>query len=166
MRDALRLRTWLSRLFWGAQRQGDFVADRRGQIDAAQGYRYGEGILENLFGGQRMKKEIKSKGIPLDEIRLERLRDPKRAGYALKLALQEFEKDANVDILLDTLRLVAQAQGGLAELARRASVSRQALHEALSSDGNPRLRTFQSVLDGLGLRMSFKTFTRHPLVVR
>lgn len=113
-----------------------------------------------------MKKNGKSTGIPLDEIRLERLSDPKRAGYALKLALQEFEKDSNVNILLDTLRLVAQAQGGLAELARKASVSRQALHEALSSDGNPRLRTFQSVLEGLGLRMSFKTVARRPIAVR
>ncbi len=106
-----------------------------------------------------MKKDIKNKGVPLDTIRLEQLRDPKRASFALKLALQAFDKDNNVEILLDTLRLVAQAQGGLADLARRASISRQALHEALSVDGNPRLRTFQSVLDGLGLRMSLKTRT-------
>ena len=111
-----------------------------------------------------MKKEIKSKGIPLDEIRLDGLKDLKRADYAVKLALQEFEKDNNVEILLDTLRLVAQAQGGLAQLARKAAVSRQALHEALSPEGNPRLRTFQSVLDSLGLRMSFKPAPRQMAV--
>jgi probable addiction module antidote protein len=66
-----------------------------------------------------------------------------------------------VAALLDTLRLVAQAQGGIAGLARKTSVSRQALHEALSPEGNPRLRTFQSVLDGLGIRMSFKPVHRH-----
>ena len=65
----------------------------------------------------------------------------------------------------DTLRLVAQAQGGLAGLARKTSVSRQSLHEALSPDGNPRLRTFQSVLDGIGIRMSFKPVHR-PATVR
>ena len=113
-----------------------------------------------------MRKHTKSTGIPLDEIRLERLKDPKRAEFAIKLALQEFEKDNNVECLLDTLRLVAQAQGGLAALARRAAVSRQALHEALSPAGNPRLRTFQSVLDGLGLRMSFRTVNREPLALR
>ena len=107
-----------------------------------------------------MKKIIKSTGIPLDQIRLERLKDPKRANFATKLALQEFEKDNDVAALLDTLRLVAQAQGGIAGLARKTSVSRQALHEALSPDGNPRLRTFQTVLDGLGIRMSFKPANR------
>jgi len=81
------------------------------------------------------------------------------------LALQEFEKNNDVPALLDTLRLVAQAQGGLARLARKTSVSRQSLHEALSPNGNPRLRTFQSVLDGLGIRMSFKPVHR-PATVR
>jgi probable addiction module antidote protein len=103
-----------------------------------------------------MKNTAKSTGIPLDQIRLEHFKDPKRAKFAMKLALKEFEEDNNVDVLLDTLRLIAQAQGGLTSLARKASVSRQALHEALSPDGNPRLRTFQSVLSSLGIRMSFK----------
>jgi probable addiction module antidote protein len=108
-----------------------------------------------------MKRNGKSRGIPLDEIRLERLKEPKRAEFAMKLALKEFEKDGEIDVLLDTLRLVARAQGGIAELARRTSVSRQALSEALSADGNPRLRTFQSVLDALGLQMSFKRASLH-----
>jgi probable addiction module antidote protein len=103
-----------------------------------------------------MKRNGKSRGIPLDEIRLVRLKKPKRAEFAMKLALKEFEKDGEIDVLLDTLRLVARAQGGIAELARKTSVSRQALSEALSADGNPRLRTFQSVLGALGLQMSFK----------
>lgn len=99
----------------------------------------------------------KSSGIPHDEIRLEFLKDPKRADFARKLALEEFKDDGDVAALLDTLRLVARAQGGIAKLARETSISRQALSEALSSNGNPRLRTFQSVLEALGLRMSFKT---------
>src|SRR5476651_2093561 len=107
-----------------------------------------------------MKKTPKSAGIPLDEIRLERLKDPKRANFAMKLALGEFEKDNDVAVLLDTLRLVAQAQGGIAELARKASVSRQALHEALSPLGNPRLRTFQNVLGSLGLQMVLRPTKR------
>lgn len=103
-----------------------------------------------------MKQLNRSSGIPLDEIRLERLKDPKRADFAMKLALKDFEQDGDVDSLLETLRLVARAQGGIAALARKTSVSRQALSEALAPAGNPRLRTFQSVLEALGLRMSFK----------
>lgn len=103
-----------------------------------------------------MKAPKKSSTISLDEVRLKQLSDPKRANYAIKLALEEFEQDNDVDMLLDTLRLVAQAQGGLTSLARKTDVSRQALHEALSPQGNPRLRTFQNVLGSLGLRMTVK----------
>jgi DNA-binding phage protein len=107
----------------------------------------------------------KSRGIPLDEIRLKMLRDPKRAAFALRLALKEFEVDNDLDALLDTLRLVAQAQeGGLAGLARKTSYSRQALHEALSSQGNPRLRTFQSMLESMGLRMTVKPVQRRAAI--
>ena len=110
-----------------------------------------------------MKKHGKSSGVPLDEIRLEQLKAPKRAEFALKLALKEFEKDGDVHALLYTLRLVARAQGGIAALARKTSVSRQALNEALSPDGNPRLHTFQRVLEALGLRMSFKSVAAQSL---
>ena len=103
-----------------------------------------------------MKRTAKSGGIPHDEIRVHFLKDPKQADFALKLALKEFGEDGDVNALLDTLRLVAQAQGGLAKLARDTTISRKALHEALSPDGNPRLRTFQSVLEALGIKMSLK----------
>jgi probable addiction module antidote protein len=110
-----------------------------------------------------MKQTGKSGGIPFDEIRLHFLKDPKRADFTLKLALKEFEEDGDVNALLDTLRLIAQAQGGLAKLARDTTISRKALHEALSSDGNPRLRTFQSVLEALGLKMSLKPMHGHAV---
>lgn len=114
-----------------------------------------------------MKKTGKSSAIPWDDFRREQLKDPKSAKFAVKLALEEFEKDNDIEALLDTLRLVAQAQGGLAGLARKASVSRQALHEALSPKGNPRLRTFQNVLGGLGLRMSVRPVAakNRPVIV-
>ncbi len=106
-----------------------------------------------------MTKKRKSYGVPLEQIHLGLLKDSKRAKIAIEVALEEFEKDNDIEALLDTLRLVAQAQGGLAKLARKASVSRQALHEALSSKGNPRLRTFKSVIESLGLRMTVKPAT-------
>jgi probable addiction module antidote protein len=103
-----------------------------------------------------MTKRAKSYGVPIEKIHLEILKDPKSAKAAVEVALEEFEKDNDVRALLNTLRLVAQAQGGLAKLARNSAVSRQALHEALSPKGNPRIHTFQSVLGSLGLRMSVK----------
>jgi len=103
-----------------------------------------------------MTRRLKSYGVPLEKIHLEFLKDRKNAKAAIEVAVEEFEKDNDVEALLDTLRLVAKAQGGLAKLARKTSVSRQALHEALSPKGNPRLRTFQNVLGSLGLRMSVR----------
>jgi probable addiction module antidote protein len=108
-----------------------------------------------------MKQTGKSSSISHDEIRLRYLKDTKQARFALKLALKEFESDGDVNVLLDTLRLVAQAQGGIARLARKTAISRKAVHEALSPDGNPRLRTFQSVLEALGLKMSLKPMHDH-----
>jgi probable addiction module antidote protein len=108
-----------------------------------------------------MKRPGKSGGIPHDEIEIHFLKDPKEADFALKLALKEFETDRDANALLDTLRLVAQAQGGIAKLARETAISRKALHEALSPGGNPSLRTFQSVLEALGIRMSLKPVPGH-----
>ena len=104
-----------------------------------------------------MKIKLESKGIPLDKVRLKGLKNPERASYAMKLALQEFEKNNNIDVLLDTLRLVVCAQdGGIAGLARKISISRQALTKALSPEGNPRLDISQRILADLGLRISLK----------
>ena len=110
-----------------------------------------------------MKQNAKSGGIPHDEIRIHFLKEQRDADFALKLALKEFEQDGDVNAMLDTLRLVAQAQGGLSKLARDTTISRKALHEALSPGGNPRLRTFQSVIEALGLKISIKTAHRQAL---
>ena len=112
-----------------------------------------------------MKRSVKSRGIPFDEVRLHYLKNPKEADLALKIALKEFDEDGEISPLLDTLRLVARAQGGIAKLARTTSISRKSVHEALSADGNPRLRTFQTMLDALGLKMSLRK-TRNQVVAR
>lgn len=51
------------------------------------------------------------------------------------------------------LGAVARARGGIAKLARDAGMNRQALHKALSEDGNPTLETVLKVLKALGLHM-------------
>jgi probable addiction module antidote protein len=113
-----------------------------------------------------MTKRLKSYAVPLEKIHLEFLKDRKSAQMAIEVAIEEFEKDNDIEALLDTLRLVAKAQGGLAKLARKASVSRQALHEALSSKGNPRLRTFKNVIESLGLRISIEPLKSRSKLAR
>ena len=51
------------------------------------------------------------------------------------------------------LGAVARKRGGIQAIADGAGLSRQALHKALSENGNPTLDTLLKVLDQLGLRM-------------
>jgi len=54
------------------------------------------------------------------------------------------------------LGAVARARGGIAKLAREAGMNRQALHKALSEEGNPTLDTVLKVLRALGLHMKIE----------
>ena len=51
------------------------------------------------------------------------------------------------------LGAVARARGGIGRLASNTGLSRQALHKALSGEGNPTLVTTLKVLAALGLHM-------------
>ena len=77
---------------------------------------------------------------------LERLKDLQYAQLYLDGAAKESQ-----ETLLLALRDVAEAQKGMAQLAEEADVNRENLYRALSEDGNPRLSTFGSVLDALGM---------------
>jgi probable addiction module antidote protein len=54
------------------------------------------------------------------------------------------------------LRQVAQAQGGVAEIARRAKLTREATYKMLSKSGNPELRSLTAVPEAAGLRIAVK----------
>lgn len=70
------------------------------------------------------KAKPKSKGVPLDEIRVERMKDPKRAKLATEVAVEEFEKDNDVIALLHTLRLGGSSARRGSETVRRISVAK------------------------------------------
>lgn len=55
-----------------------------------------------------------------------------------------------------TLRRVAQAQGGVAEIARKAKLTREATYKMLSKSGNLELRSLTAVLETAGLRIAVK----------
>ena len=54
------------------------------------------------------------------------------------------------------LRHVALAQGGVAAIARRAKLTREAAYRILSKAGNPELRSLTAILAATGLRLSVK----------
>jgi probable addiction module antidote protein len=83
---------------------------------------------------------------------LERLRtDPIFATEYLKAAMEDTDEP---QVLLIALRRIAQARGGIAQVARKAGVERESLHRALSGRGNPRFSTLSAVAKAVGLRLT------------
>jgi probable addiction module antidote protein len=70
----------------------------------------------------------------------------------LETVLEEGDQAA----IMLALRQVAQAQGGVAEIARKAKLTREATHKMLSKSGNPELRSLTAVLEATGLRIAVK----------
>ncbi|MEI8295697.1 MAG: addiction module antidote protein [Alphaproteobacteria bacterium] len=92
---------------------------------------------------------------------LEELKDPETAQAYLSVALEEYEQDKDVSAFLMALRDVAEAQGGLTKLAQKTHLNRPSLYKALSAKGDPKLKTVENVLHGLGYRLSVIPLNEH-----
>jgi probable addiction module antidote protein len=81
----------------------------------------------------------------------ELLRDPENAAFYLEQILE----GGNMELFQEALRHVAKAQeGGVAGVAKKASVSRENLYDALSKEGKPKMETINKTLAALGLRFA------------
>ena len=80
------------------------------------------------------------------------LKDPAEAAAYLESVIEE----GNQAAIMLALRQVAQAQGGVAEIARKAKLTREATYKMLSKSGNPELRSLIAVLEASGLRIAVK----------
>ncbi len=89
---------------------------------------------------------------------LEKLKDRDEAVAYLNAALEESLKgdEESQHLFLVALRNVAEAQGGIGALAKKAHVGRESLYKTLSGTGNPKWHTLVSlcVAMGLNLRLS------------
>ncbi len=81
---------------------------------------------------------------------IESLRDPREAEAYLNAALEEEDPE----LFLLALRNVAEAQGGVAQLAEKAKLNRENLYKMLSERGNPELRSLEALLHALGFRLA------------
>ena len=102
-------------------------APRRGRRAAAPGARYEDWLIE-------------------------RLKTPAEAAAYLEAVLEEGDQGA----LMLALRQVAMARGGVAKIARKAKLTREATYKMLSRSGNPELRSLTSVLEAAGLRIAVR----------
>lgn len=83
---------------------------------------------------------------------VEQLKDPAEAAAYLEAIIEEGDQAA----LMLALRQVAQAQGGIAKIARKARLTREATYKMLSSTGNPELRSLTAILAATGLRIAVR----------
>lgn len=100
----------------------------------------------------RSKARAAAPSLPYEDWLIENLKDRKEAAAYLEAAIE----DGDQAVLMLALRHVAQAQGGVAEIARRANLTREATYKMLSKVGNPALSSLTAVLAATGLRLSVK----------
>lgn len=85
---------------------------------------------------------------------VESLADPDRAAVYLTTALED-----SPAMFLEALRDVAQARE-MSKVAREAGVTRKALYNITSLEGNPRWKNICKVLDALGIGLDLKPKSR------
>ena len=90
--------------------------------------------------------------LPYEDWLIESLKDRNEAAAYLEAAIE----DGDQAVLMLALRHVALAQGGVAEVARRAKLTREATYRMLSKVGNPALSSLTAVLAATGLRLAVK----------
>lgn len=101
-----------------------------------------------------MKTTYKA-GISYHEWEIKQLRkDREFAIEYLKAALESLDNPDERGGSLLMLRALAEAYGGLAQVAAQAGMSRESLYRALSPKGNPTMKTLIAVINTMGFRLS------------
>ena len=89
--------------------------------------------------------------VDYDDFLAEQLGDLEFAVGYLEACLEEGE-----DVFFLGVRNVAKAQGGMKALAEATKLNRESLYDMLSTTGNPLFSSINSVLDKLGIELTFK----------
>lgn len=101
----------------------------------------------------KMKKLLQHTSDYQEEL-IHALRDKKEAAAYLQEALDEYQTDGDLAYFMIALRNVAEAHGGISELAQKTQLNRQSLYRTLSEQGNPKLQTLGLLLKGLGFHLA------------
>ena len=93
------------------------------------------------------------------QILMEDLADSAEAIGYLDVSLEEYQIDGDTSFFLRGLRNVVEAQGGVAEVAKRTGMDPETLSKILSSEETLHLDTFMIILKALGCRLSIQPLT-------
>lgn len=97
------------------------------------------------------------KSTKYEDLLIERLKDHDEAVAYLNVSLEESLKgdEESKKLFLIALRNVAEAQGGIGNLAKKTHLGRESLYKTLSEKGNPKWYTLVSLVASLGLSLRF-----------
>ena len=101
-----------------------------------------------------MKKKMTFSTVPYEVGLKARLGEPAYAVGYLKTCIEESAVDMP-EVVLSALRNVADVHG-MTWLSKQTGITRQTLYQMLSKDGNPSIRAFMSIINNLGIRMTFE----------
>lgn len=87
--------------------------------------------------------------VPFKDFLLKDLTEPEFAKDYLDAAIRDFDVDGNIEIILLVIKNVAQAQGGIENLARWTDLSPQALTNLLQSEDSLQLDKVLDILSKL-----------------
>lgn len=87
--------------------------------------------------------------IPFKDYLLKDLAQPEFAKGYLEAAIQDFDKDGNIEILLLSMKDIAEAQGGIEELVAWTNLSPQTLTYLLNTEHPPQLDKVMDILSTL-----------------
>lgn len=74
----------------------------------------------------------------------------------LDVALEEYQEDGDTLFFLLGLQQIIEARGGVSKVAKKINIAPQVLSDVLSSEKAPRLDTLNTILRGLGCRLSIQ----------
>jgi probable addiction module antidote protein len=90
--------------------------------------------------------------LPYEPWLIEQLKNPAEAAAYLEAVIEDGDQGA----IMVALRHIAHAQGGIARIARKAKLTREATYKMLSKSGNPELRSLKALLAATGLRLAVR----------
>lgn len=90
------------------------------------------------------------KTVDYQDYLIESLKNPKEAAGYLNAALE----DGDIDGFLEALRNVVEAYGGMTQLAKKTTKSRESLYKTVTKTGNPYLRNTNDILHALGFQLA------------
>ncbi|MCA6070323.1 MAG: hypothetical protein LE180_04340 [Endomicrobium sp.] len=84
--------------------------------------------------------------------------NPKELKAFETAVIKRYAETSDINVILAALKVLAISNGNITDLARSAKIGRRSIYNIFKTGSNPTLRSFTSVLDNLGVKMSF-TFT-------